>query len=196
MQMTDRYREGIRSVMRRWSFVETEQHFDHVLHLTLVGAAVSDHRAFHFRRCVFDNVAPGFDGSEHRHTTGMPQLQRAASIHTVKEVLHRDTLRPPRREELSQFAVDSCETLRKAVACSQRDRAAGDETISTPIGLDASIARTSRAGVDPEDPHAREASISFSSMSKFAQTCCTSSCSSSASISFSMTCASLPCSLT
>jgi hypothetical protein len=39
------------------------------------------------------------------------------------------------------------------------------------IGLHATVTGALGAGVDAEDSHASEASISFSSMSKFAQTC-------------------------
>src|SRR6185369_8806037 len=107
----------------------------------------------------------------------------------------RDTLRPARGDQPAEFSIDARETLRKGIAGDRRDRAAGHQTVSTAVGLDASVAGASGAGVDTEDSHAREASISFSSMSKLAHTCWTSSCSSSASISLSMTCASLPCSL-
>ena len=54
------------------------------------------------------------------------------------------------------------------------------------VRLHAAVAGALGAGIDAEDSHAREASISFSSMSKLAQTCWTSSWSSSASISFSI----------
>jgi hypothetical protein len=43
------------------------------------------------------------------------------------------------------------------------------------IGFDAAEAGALGAGIDPEDLHASEASISFSEMSKFDDTFCTSS---------------------
>ena len=50
-----------------------------------------------------------------------------------------------------------------------------DQAVARPVGLDAAVAGALGAGIDAEDPHASEASISFSSMSKFDQTCRTSS---------------------
>jgi hypothetical protein len=42
--------------------------------------------------------------------------------------------------------------------------------MSRPIGVDAPVTRADRSRIDPEDPHASEASISFSSTSKLDQT--------------------------
>ena len=77
-----------------------------------------------------------------------------------------------------------------------RDRAADDQPMAAAVALHASVAGARRAGIDPKDFHASEASISFSSMSKFDQTCCTSSWSSSASISLTICWAVLPSSFT
>ena len=71
-----------------------------------------------------------------------------------------------------------------------------DHAVARPVGLDAAVTGALGTGVDAENLHASEASISFSSMSKFDQTCCTSSWSSSASISLTICCASLPSSFT
>ena len=54
------------------------------------------------------------------------------------------------------------------------------------IGIDAAIPGDLGAGVNPEDPHANEASISFSLMSTLDHTCWMSSRSSSAPISFNI----------
>ena len=75
------------------------------------------------------------------------------------------------------------------------NRAARDERVPRAVGVDATVAGADRAGIDPEHPHASEASISFSSTSKFDQTFFVSSYSSSASISFSICWACLPSSL-
>ena len=50
------------------------------------------------------------------------------------------------------------------------DGAADDEPMARSVGLDAAVAGAIGAGVDAENLHASEASISFSSMSKFDQT--------------------------
>ncbi len=74
-------------------------------------------------------------------------------------------------------------------------RTADDEAVAAAVGLDAAVARALGAGIDPEDLHANDASISFSSMSAFVQTFFVSSCSSSASISLTICCAGRPSSL-
>ena len=50
------------------------------------------------------------------------------------------------------------------------ERAADDEMVTAAVGLDAAVPGALGAGIDPEDLHANEASISFSSMSAFDQT--------------------------
>ena len=55
------------------------------------------------------------------------------------------------------------------------DGAAPYQLMTAAVAVDAAVSGAVRAGVDAEDPHASEASISFSSMSKFDQTCLTSS---------------------
>ena len=50
-----------------------------------------------------------------------------------------------------------------------------DDAVARPVGLDATITGALGARVDAEHSHASEASISFSEMSKFDHTCCTSS---------------------
>jgi hypothetical protein len=42
--------------------------------------------------------------------------------------------------------------------------------VAAAVGVDAAIPGAHGAGIDPENPHASEASISFSSTSKFDQT--------------------------
>ncbi len=49
------------------------------------------------------------------------------------------------------------------------------QLVAPAVAVDAAVAGAIGAGVDAEHPHASEASISFSSMSKFDHTCLTSS---------------------
>ena len=60
-------------------------------------------------------------------------------------------------------------------AAGDADGAADDDAVARPVGLDAAVTGALGAGIDAEHSHASDASISFSSMSKFDQTCCTSS---------------------
>ena len=74
-------------------------------------------------------------------------------------------------QQRGKLGVDSRETVRECVARRRCDGAAGHEHVTASIRLHAAVAGALGAGIDAENSHAREASISFSSMSKFAQTC-------------------------
>ena len=84
----------------------------------------------------------------------------------------------------SQLAMDPGEPFGKRITGFRGDCPARDQVVSATVRLDAAVAGALGAGIDAENSHAREASISFSSMSKLAHTFCTSSWSSRASISF------------
>jgi len=79
------------------------------------------------------------------------------------------------REQGGELPVNPGEALREGVARERRDDAAGNQLVAASVRLHAAVTGARGAGVDAEDSHASEASISFSSMSKFAHTCCTSS---------------------
>ena len=114
----------------------------------------------------------------------------------MEQVFEGDHVRPALPEEPGQVGVDDAETFGERGAGRGRDGAAGDEGVAPAVGLDAAVTGAHGPRVDAEDPHASEASISFSSMSAFDQTCCTSSWSSSASMSFTICVASRPVRLT
>src|SRR5262249_56733023 len=99
-------------------------------------------------------------------------------------------------EERGEPRVDVEELVGKRGQPGRANGAARDDTVARPVGLDAAVAGAVGAGVDAEDPHASEASISFSEMSKFDETFCTSSWSSSSPISFTICCTGLPSSFT
>jgi hypothetical protein len=71
--------------------------------------------------------------------------------------------------------MNPCETLGERIVGHCGDRTADNQTRSTAVRLHAAVAGALGARIDAEDSHAREASISFSSTSKFAHTCWTSS---------------------
>src|SRR5262245_37769214 len=196
MQMTDRHRQRIRRVVRRRRLREAKQQLDHLLHLTLLGSAVTDDSTLHLGGRVLHDRAVGLDGCQQRDTARVSELERAARVHGMKHTLDCDAVGPRLREQIGQFPMDSRQTGWERIACGGRDGAAGHEAMAASVRLHAAVAGALGAGVDADNSHAREASISFSSMSKFAHTCCTSSWSSKASINFSITWASLPCSLT
>src|SRR5690348_4731669 len=195
MQMTDRHCERVGGVVRRGGGIEAKEQLHHPLHLRLLRAPVADDGALHLGGCVLDDLAARFDGGEHRDAARVPQLQRAARVGRMKQVLDGHAIGAAGRQMTRKLAVNARETLGEAVAGERRDRSAGNKVMSAAVRLHAPEAGALGAGIDAEDSHA-SASISFSSISKFAQTCCTSSWSSIASNSFSICWASLPVSLT
>src|SRR6185503_14052185 len=196
MQMTYRDGQRVGGVVWRGRFRQTEQQFDHLLHLMLLGAAVADHRALDGSRRVFHHRAPALDCRQHGDSARVTELQGGAGIDRGKQAFDGDAVRRAVSNERRQLSMDSGETLREGILRQGGDGAAGDQACDAPIGLHAAVSGALGARIDAEYSHAREASISFSSTSKFAQTCWTSSWSSMASMSFSICCASLPTSLT
>ena len=113
---------------------------------------------------------PASDGGEQGHAARFAQLQRAARVARVKSVFDRHAIRPVAGEQRRQTLVDGVQLVRKGRARRARERPADDERIAAADPLDAAVAGAARAWIDPEDPHANEASISFSSMSAFDHT--------------------------
>src|SRR5205823_13629542 len=103
------------------------------------------------------------------------ELQRAAHVHGVKQILDRDRVRPALANQRAELRVDFEELVGKRGERRRSNGAARDDPVARPVGFDAAVTGAVGAGVDAEDPHASEASISFSEMSKFDETFCTSS---------------------
>src|SRR5262249_10632512 len=114
----------------------------------------------------------------------------------VKDVLDHHAVGALTRQQRGEPRVNMPQSVGKRRTGGSRKRAADDEVVAAADHLDAAISGALGAGIDPENLHANEASISFSSMSAFDQTFLLSSCSSSASISLIICCAVLPSSLT
>ena len=114
----------------------------------------------------------------------------------MKQVFDGNRVRPALAKDGGEAAVNEVQLVRKCGESRSRNGAAHDDAVARPVGFDAAVTGALGAGVDAEDSHASEASISFSEMSKLDHTCCTSSWSSSASINFTICCAGLPSSFT
>ena len=194
--MADGNRQRVGRIERRGRLAEAEQQLHHRLHLPFLCAAVTDDRLLHLGGRVFDDRHAGFDGRQHRDAARVPQLQRASRIGRMKQILDRHDIGPMPAHQRAELGVDDLEFFGKGTRGGDRNGAAGDQSVASAIALHASVSGARRAGVDPKNLHASEASISFSSMSKFDHTCCTSSWSSSASISLTICCAGLPSSFT
>src|SRR6187401_727322 len=193
--MTQRNSERVRGIVRSGNLRHPEQQLHHLLHLRLLRAAIPDDGPFDLRRGVLHELAAGFNGGKHRHAAGVTQLEGTAHVVGVKQVLHRDAFGTAGAQQLGQLAVNDGEPLGEGLVRRSGDGTAGHETRMATVRLHAPVTGASGARIDAENPHASDASISFSSMSKFAQTCCTSSWSSSPSMSRSICWASLPVSL-
>src|SRR5262245_8681056 len=194
--MADRDGERVGRVVRRWHRGEPEDQLDHVLDLRFLRAAVTDHGPLDLRRGVFEDRDTALDGGQHRHAARVTQLERTPDIHGMKQVLDGHGLRPALANDGGEPAVNEMELIGKGGESRGRNGAAHHNAVARPVGFDAAVTGALGAGVDAEDSHASEASISFSEMSKLDHTCWTSSWSSSASINFTICCAGLPSSLT
>jgi hypothetical protein len=84
--------------------VEPEQQLHHLLHLLLLGAAVADDRALDLGRRVLDDGQPGLHGGQHRHAARVPELERAAHVAGVKEVLDGHAVGPALGQQARQPA--------------------------------------------------------------------------------------------
>src|SRR5688572_1612591 len=171
--MTDGNGECVGRIMRCRRFREPEQQLDHLLHLVFLGPAIADDGALDLGGGVLDDLAPGLDGGKDRHPPCVAQLERAARVHRVKQTFDGNAVGAVCGEQRRQLAVNAGEPLRKRVACGGADRAACNQVVAPPVGLDATVAGALGTWVDAKNSHASEASISFSSMSKFVQTCWT-----------------------
>src|SRR4029453_7397513 len=107
----------------------------------------------------------------------------------MEHVLDRDAVGVMLGQQRGEAGVDDRKPLGE---CGVRRSGKGpedDEAVPAAVAVDAAISGALGPGIDPENFHANEASISFSSISAFVQTFFVSSWSSRISISFSICCA-------
>ena len=173
-----------------------EQQLHHLLHLRLLGASIADDGALDLCRRVFGHRQPGLGGGEQGHATRVPELQGAAGVDGVEDGFDRHAVRMAVLEVAAQLRVDDEEAIGKGQAGGGGNGTARDEMMTAAVALDTAPPGADRTGIDPENSHASEASISFSSMSKFDQIFCTSSWSSRASMRRTICWAGFPSSFT
>ena len=73
-------------------------------------------------------------------------------------------------EQRRQAGVNRFSLSGKGARGRERERPADHQPVAAALAFDAAVAGAGGAGIDPEDLHANEASISFSSMSAFDHT--------------------------
>ena len=194
--MAERDGQRVSDVVWGRRLLEVEEQLDHLLHLVLLCTAVADDRALDRCGRVGHDRHAGFRGGEQRDAARLAELERTAHVAGVKYVLDRDAVGPMLHDERLQPVVNRVQLVRECRARRTRERATDHEYVAAADPLDAAVAGAARAWIDPEDPHANEASISFSSMSAFDQTFLESSWSSRMSISLTICCAGFPSSFT
>ena len=136
---------------------------------------VANDGALDLGRRVLRNRDAGLSRREHQHTAYVPELRRAARVLGVEEVLDGQRLGLVGCQQIGEPAMERDKLLGKGRATRRRKRAAHDDPVSAAVRLDAAVSGALGTGVNPEDSHASEASISFASISKLDQTCRTSS---------------------
>ena len=100
--MADGDGERVGGVVRRRRLRQAEKQLHHLLHLVLLGAAVADDRALDLGRRVLDDRKPGFDRRQHRHAARVSELQRAAGVRGVKQVLDGHAVGPALAQQRRQ----------------------------------------------------------------------------------------------
>src|SRR5262245_49169246 len=100
----------------------------------------------------------------------MAEQQRASRVARVKQIFNGDAVGRQRAQLIAQSVVDHSKPRREAHAGRTGERAARDKPMPGSVGIHAAIPGADGPGVDPENSHASEASISCSSISTLLQT--------------------------
>ena len=104
--MADGDRQRVGRIVRRRDGGQTEKQLDHLLDLRLLRAPVSDNRPLDLGRRVLDDRKPGLRGREHRHAARVAELQRAAHVRRIEDVLDGDRIRAAFGQQLHQAAMN------------------------------------------------------------------------------------------
>ena len=169
--MTDSDGQGIGDVQRGRHRIHSKEQGHHLLHLGLLRPAVSDDGALHLRGRVLRDRDPGLRCCEHQHTPNVPELQGALDVLGVEEIFDGNGLWLVACQQVGQPAMDRTKFLRKGRAARRRERSTVDDPVAAAARLYAAKSGALGTGVNPENSHASNASISFASISKLDQTC-------------------------
>ena len=113
VHVADGDRQRVGGVVRRRRLGQPEQQLDHLLHLVLLGAAVADDGALDLGRRVLEDRHARLDRREHRDAARVAELQRAAHVHGVKQVLDGHAVGPAVGEKRRQPACESAGAFRE-----------------------------------------------------------------------------------
>src|SRR6266566_754097 len=198
--MADGHRQRIGSVQGQGGFAQAKEQADHPAHLLLLGGPASRHGLLHEAGRVFEDRHPRLQQGKKGRSPDVAELQRHPAVASVENVLNRRALRGHLADQGLDGGGDVWQAKQERQIGWRRDGPLGECTEAAGAAFDHAVAGRSRAGINPEDQHGQDAArcsvISASSMSTFAQTFWTSSCSSRASIIDSSCWAFLPSILT
>jgi hypothetical protein len=124
VDVTDRHCQGVGGVVGHGHDRKAKNQLHHVLHLLLVGAAVSDHRPLDLGGRVLRDRHPGFHRGKHRHSTSMPELEGAARVHGVKDLFDGDRVGPELEQKGRKAGVNLAEFLGERCGPGRPERAA------------------------------------------------------------------------
>jgi len=127
--VADRHGERVGDIMRRRDSLEAEQQLHHLLDLRFLRSTVPDHGALDLCGRVLVDAQSCFGGGEQRHAARMSELQRAANVSRVKDVLDRHAVRPAFREQRHEAGVNVLQSFRESRGGWRCKGAADDEMV-------------------------------------------------------------------
>src|ERR1700677_2455101 len=151
--MADGSRQGIGRI-RGHRPIELQDASHHELHLSLLGAARSDHRLLDLPRRVLEHLGVGVDGAADRRSPCLSELQRTVGIAIDEHPLDGDLLRPVLRHD-SANAGEYLTQARREFAVRRAYHAARHIREPRPQGVHDSKAGALRPRIDAEYPYGR-----------------------------------------
>jgi len=195
--MTQSHRQGIRRVVGRGRCLETKKQRDHYLNLCLVGATVSHHGLLDLQRAVLVNRESFRNPRDQRHSPDVSQFQGAFDIDGVKKTFNGHPVGPAVLDDFEEPGVDVQEFFGKRERRRAFQNTELEQGMTISVRLNGAVPRCRRTGIDSKDSQfggrmsrfgraqdiptgetrllmaqwdAMAASMSFSSISKLAQT--------------------------
>ena len=154
MKVTNRNRQSIGGVRRVGWGVEIEQPCDHVLHLLLAGASISDDSGLDGKRRILRHGESGMRGSEHGDAAHVTQLERRLYVHGEEDILNCNFFRLFALDHFLQSMKDFIEALGNGRAGSGMDGPDGNAMqLAGCVEFDDAISSVFRTAIDAEDPH-------------------------------------------
>lgn len=130
-----------------------QKHFQHVMDLRLFRMPYSHHRFFDPVRSVFRNGNSRRRRNQKGYPSGLPQLERGASIFADKGLLDRRFVRLVVLEHLGERHVDSVKTLGHSQRGTCRNHAVSHMAKAASPTIDDAPAGISQSWIKTDDSH-------------------------------------------